>query len=164
MKKRRAIISVSDKEGIVPFAKGLADLGFEIISTGGTRKTLDAAGIPTIGISDVTGFPEIMDGRVKLNGEVVNRTDTRVEIADDTVELDGKALVYSKYRYIMLNKPAGAVSATKDGLSRTVIDLLKDVRVRGLFPVGRLDKDTEGLLLLTDDGELSDWLPCRFWR
>ncbi|MDY6327842.1 MAG: bifunctional phosphoribosylaminoimidazolecarboxamide formyltransferase/IMP cyclohydrolase [Bacteroidales bacterium] len=65
MKKRRAIISVSDKEGIVPFAKGLADLGFEIISTGGTRKTLDAAGIPTIGISDVTGFPEIMDGRVK---------------------------------------------------------------------------------------------------
>ena len=97
----------------------------------------------------------IMDGRVKVNGEVANRTDTRIEIAHDTVEMDGKPVVYSKYRYIMLNKPAGAVSATKDGLSRTVIDLLQNVRIRGLFPVGRLDKDTEGLLLLTDDGDLA---------
>lgn len=63
--KRRAIISVSNKDGVVPFAKRLSELGFEIISTGGTRKALDAAGIPTISISDVTGFPEIMDGRVK---------------------------------------------------------------------------------------------------
>ena len=97
----------------------------------------------------------IMDGRVKVNGEVANRTDTRIEIAHDTVEMDGKPVAYSKYRYIMLNKPAGAVSATKDGLSRTVIDLLQNVRMRGLFPVGRLDKDTEGLLLLTDDGDLA---------
>ena len=62
---KRAIISVSNKEGVVPFAQELAKLGYEIISTGGTRKALDAAGVPTIGISDVTGFPEIMDGRVK---------------------------------------------------------------------------------------------------
>lgn len=62
---KRAIISVSDKTGIVPFAAGLIELGFEIISTGGTKKALDAAGLKTMGISEITGFPEIMDGRVK---------------------------------------------------------------------------------------------------
>ena len=62
---KRAIISVSNKEGVVPFAQELTKLGYEIISTGGTRKALEAAGVKTIGISDVTGFPEIMDGRVK---------------------------------------------------------------------------------------------------
>ena len=62
---KRALVSVSDKSGLVDFVQGLHDLGYEIISTGGTKKTLDAAGIPTISISEVTGFPEIMDGRVK---------------------------------------------------------------------------------------------------
>ena len=62
---KRAIISVSDKTGIVPFAAGLVELGYEIISTGGTKRALDEAGVKTIGISEVTGFPEIMDGRVK---------------------------------------------------------------------------------------------------
>lgn len=62
---RRALISVSDKSGVVEFAKKLSTLGFEIISTGGTKKTLDAAGIKTISIEDVTGFPEMLDGRVK---------------------------------------------------------------------------------------------------
>ncbi|OCA82690.1 MULTISPECIES: bifunctional phosphoribosylaminoimidazolecarboxamide formyltransferase/IMP cyclohydrolase [unclassified Bacillus (in: firmicutes)] len=63
--KKRALISVSNKEGIVEFAKGVTELGFEIISTGGTKKTLSDHGIPVISVSDVTGFPEIMDGRVK---------------------------------------------------------------------------------------------------
>lgn len=62
---KRAIISVSDKTGVIPFAAGLIELGYEIISTGGTKKTLDAAGLKTIGISEITHFPEIMDGRVK---------------------------------------------------------------------------------------------------
>jgi len=61
----RALISVSDKNGIVEFAKSLKDLGVEIISTGGTAKALKSAGIDVIGISDVTGFPECLDGRVK---------------------------------------------------------------------------------------------------
>src|SRR5258708_3358162 len=61
----RAILSVSDKTGIVEFARGLAELGIEIVSTGGTAQTLADAGVPTRGISDFTGFPEIMDGRVK---------------------------------------------------------------------------------------------------
>lgn len=62
---KRALVSVSNKTNLVPFVAGLAELGYEIISTGGTKKALDEAGIPTIGISEVTGFPEIMDGRVK---------------------------------------------------------------------------------------------------
>lgn len=62
---KRALVSVSDKSGLVDFVKGLRELGYEIISTGGTKKTLDAAGILTVSISGITGFPEIMDGRVK---------------------------------------------------------------------------------------------------
>ena len=58
---KRALVSVSDKSGLVDFVRGLKELGYEIISTGGTRKTLEEAGISTISISDVTGFPEIMD-------------------------------------------------------------------------------------------------------
>src|SRR3954471_6655212 len=61
----RALISVSDKSGLVEFARGLTARGFELVSTGGTAKTLQQAGLPVIGISDVTGFPEMMDGRVK---------------------------------------------------------------------------------------------------
>ena len=65
MKMKRALISVSDKTGVVDFAKALAAMGIEIVSTGGTMKTLQDAGVPVIYISDVTGFPEMMDGRVK---------------------------------------------------------------------------------------------------
>lgn len=65
MAVKRALISVSNKEGIVPFAKQLAELGVDIISTGGTKRALEEAGVPVISISDVTGFPEILDGRVK---------------------------------------------------------------------------------------------------
>ncbi len=63
--KRRALISVTNKDGIVEFAKGLEELGFEIVSTGGTYKKLVEAGIKAITIDSVTGFPEILDGRVK---------------------------------------------------------------------------------------------------
>jgi hypothetical protein len=61
----RALLSVSDKTGLIPFAQGLADRGWELVSTGGTAKALSTAGLPVIGVSDVTGFPEMMDGRVK---------------------------------------------------------------------------------------------------
>ena len=65
MSKRRALVSVSNKEGIVEFVQALVEKGFEVVSTGGTSKTLQEAGVPVIGISEVTGFPEILDGRVK---------------------------------------------------------------------------------------------------
>ncbi|MBQ6733580.1 MAG: rRNA pseudouridine synthase [Lachnospiraceae bacterium] len=96
----------------------------------------------------------IREGRVRIGEAVVTRGEEHLDPEQDTVFFDDKKLEYSKQRYIMLNKPAGVVSATKDGLSKTVIGLLKNVPVRGLSPAGRLDKDTEGLLLLTDDGPL----------
>lgn len=65
MRKRRALVSVSNKEGIVDFVQALVDQGFEVVSTGGTKKALEEANVPVIGISEVTGFPEILDGRVK---------------------------------------------------------------------------------------------------
>ena len=80
-KVRRALVSVSDKSDLIPFVKGLADLGAEILSTGGTAKQLRAAGIDAIDVSDKTGFPEIMDGRVKtlhptIHGGLLGRRGT----------------------------------------------------------------------------------------
>ena len=72
MKIKRALISVSDKSGVVEFARTLQKAGIEIVSTGGTMKTLREAGIPVIYVSDVTGFPEIMDGRVKTLNPLVH--------------------------------------------------------------------------------------------
>lgn len=108
-------------------------------------------------------------GRVQVNGEVCKNGDRKVSDAD-TVSLDGKNLKTEEFLYVMLHKPAGVVSATEDGRERTVLDLVREQSAetadsvegngyflgkRELFPVGRLDKDTEGLLLLTDDGELA---------
>ncbi len=93
--------------------------------------------------------------RISVNGKLVRRSDAHVD-TDDEILLDGKKVEYKKYIYIMLNKPQGVVCSTKEGESRTVIDLVPEkLRRKGLFPAGRLDKDTEGFVLLTDDGELS---------
>ncbi len=77
---RRALLSVSDKTGLASFAKSLVELGFELVSTGGTRRHLEEAGLPVIDVSDVTGFPEMMDGRVKtlhplVHGAILGRPD-----------------------------------------------------------------------------------------
>jgi phosphoribosylaminoimidazolecarboxamide formyltransferase/IMP cyclohydrolase len=80
----RALLSVSDKTGLVPFAAALVAAGWDLVSTGGTAKALTAAGLPVIGISDVTGFPEMMDGRVKtLHPRVHAGILARRERADD---------------------------------------------------------------------------------
>lgn len=97
----------------------------------------------------------IEDGRVKVNGEAVKEQGVKVEIGCDKVEVDGVLLKISdKKVYIALNKPAGYVTTVKDQFDRpTVMDLLeKEIHTR-IFPVGRLDYETEGLLLLTNDGE-----------
>ena len=78
----------------------------------------------------------------------------KIDPGKNRVELDGKQISYQKYEYYMLNKPAGVVSAVSDKKDRTVLDLISDGR-KDLFPVGRLDKDSEGLLLITNDGELA---------
>lgn len=96
----------------------------------------------------------IKKGRVTVNGAAVKDNGLKVDLSDDVVMLNGRQVVYEKFRYFMLNKPQGCVSATRDGLSATVLDLLDGEITRDLFPVGRLDKDTEGFLLITNDGQL----------
>ena len=95
-------------------------------------------------------------GRITINGNVCKKSDTKVDPEKDTVLVDGEEICYKEHVYIMLNKPQGVVCSTRDGLSPTVLSLVPPELFRdGLFPAGRLDKDTEGFVLLTDDGELA---------
>lgn len=98
----------------------------------------------------------ILEGRVKVNGRVVDTLGVKVDDEKDIVEVDGRIISdKDKKVYIMLHKPEGCVTTVKDEFNRrTVLDILKDVEER-VFPVGRLDFDTSGLLLLTNDGELT---------
>lgn len=94
-------------------------------------------------------------GRILVNGEVEKRTERKIDPDADLVTFDGSCVSYRTFEYYMMNKPQGVVSATEDNLHKTVIDLLKGDNRSDLFPVGRLDIDTEGLLLLTNDGDLA---------
>ncbi len=96
----------------------------------------------------------IKNGRCRVNGVVAKKPDTHIDEDTDEISFDGNLLFYSRFRYFMLNKPQGVVSSTKEGPKPTVIGLLVNENVKNLSPCGRLDIDTEGLLLLTDDGEL----------
>ena len=93
--------------------------------------------------------------RITVNGDIVTKPEFKVDTDKDTIFLDDKCLSYTEYEYYMLNKPAGVISATEDKSQQTVIDLIKTRKRKDLFPVGRLDKDTEGLLLITNDGALA---------
>lgn len=130
---------------------------------------LDKFVAESAGITRKEAKAALSKGRVQVNGEVCKNGDRKVS-ALDTVLLDGKSLKAEAFLYLMLNKPAGVVSATEDGRDKTVLDLVREQSAedaenvtetgyflgkREVFPVGRLDKDTEGLLLLTDDGELA---------
>lgn len=96
----------------------------------------------------------IRDGRVTVGGVVCRTPDRKVDPAAETVVLDGQPILYKDKVYIMLNKPAGILCVSRDPKAQTVVDLLPDtMKRRGLFPAGRLDKDTVGLVLLTDDGD-----------
>lgn len=98
----------------------------------------------------------IKSGAVFINGEVCKKTDHKVDTEKDVIKVNGQVLNYSKHIYIMMNKPGGIVSATEDKLDKTVLDILPDnMKRNGLFPAGRLDKDTEGLLIITNDGEFA---------
>ncbi len=96
----------------------------------------------------------IRDGRVSINGQKENDPGRKV-MEGEEVRADGAPVVYEKYVYYMLHKPAGVISATEDAREQTVLDLIDEKKRKGLFPVGRLDRDTEGLLLITNDGELA---------
>jgi 16S rRNA pseudouridine516 synthase len=96
----------------------------------------------------------IKAGRVLVNGSTVSDPGMHIDPSSDEVQFDGHVILYEKFHYFMLNKPTGVVSSTREGASQTVIDLLAAEGVKDLSPVGRLDKDTEGLLIITDDGAL----------
>ncbi len=94
-------------------------------------------------------------GRILVNGVACKNASIHIDPDNDVVIYNGERVVYRKYTYIMLNKPKGLVSATEDNNDKTVLELLPEkLRGIGLFPCGRLDKNTVGLMLLTDNGEL----------
>ena len=97
----------------------------------------------------------VKKGMVSVNGEIIKKADFKFDETNAKVCVKDKEISYQKFYYYMLHKPAGVVSATVDNHDKTVLDILKDAPGKDLFPVGRLDKDTEGLLLITNDGELS---------
>ena len=94
-------------------------------------------------------------GLVKVNGEPEKRPEIKVDPGEDQVALEGRVLSYREHEYLMFHKPAGCVTAVSDREHKTVMDYIQRKDKRGIFPVGRLDLDTEGLLFLTDDGELA---------
>jgi len=101
----------------------------------------------------------VRQGRVKVNGEKAKKPEDKCDPAQAEITVDGSVVDCAPFVYLMLHKPDGLLSATEDKRQKTVIDLLPEhLQKRGLFPVGRLDKDTEGLLILTDDGNLAHQL------
>ena len=98
----------------------------------------------------------LKQGAVRVNGDTVKNAAVHLNPELDQVTIMGERVVYKEFNYLMMNKPQGVISATEDRYDQTVIDLLKeDDRHFEPFPVGRLDKDTEGFLLLTNDGKLA---------
>ena len=99
----------------------------------------------------------VREGRILVDGRPASAPDCKVDPACAQIAVDGEELILRRFTYLMMNKPAGLLSATRDGRGDgTVLDLLPvELRRRGLFPVGRLDRDTVGLLILTNDGQLA---------
>ncbi|MCC8073454.1 MAG: rRNA pseudouridine synthase [Clostridiales bacterium] len=97
----------------------------------------------------------IKSGLVTVNGTAVKSANEKADAQKDKIECDGKAVCYSKFVYIMMNKPKGIISASQGG-EKTVVDILPDsMKRKNLFPAGRLDKDTTGFVLITDDGDFA---------
>lgn len=97
-------------------------------------------------------------GRITVNGEVEKKSDRKIDPDLDEVMMDGRRIGFAAVEYYMLNKPQGVISATEDKKQTTVLDLIEEKQRKDLFPVGRLDIDTEGLLLITNDGDLAHQL------
>ena len=95
-------------------------------------------------------------GDIRVNGIVCKTSDIKIDPQHDTIEVLGESIVYSQYVYYMMNKPKGVLSASNDKNAVTVVDILSDeLKRKNLFPAGRLDKDTTGLLIITDDGDFA---------
>ncbi|SFG31433.1 16S rRNA pseudouridine516 synthase [Lachnospiraceae bacterium C7] len=114
-----------------------------------------------VGVGTRTEVKKIIKKKqILVNGETALKPEMKINENSDVIEYNGNIIKYQKYYYYLLNKPAGCVTALKDNMFKTVMDCLdSDIRkIKGFAPVGRLDKDTEGLLLLTNDGQLTHHL------
>lgn len=119
------------------------------------QKILSHAGVS----SRRTAEALILEGRVAVNGVVVTELGSRADTDTDEVTVDGVPANRGRYRYVLMNKPSGVVTTARDEMGRpTVVDLVPGAREQGLYPVGRLDTTSEGLLLLTNDGHLTNFL------
>ena len=95
-------------------------------------------------------------GKVTVDGKLINKSDIKIDTDKNSIFVDGKEIIYKKYVYLIMNKPSGVISATEDKEEKTVIDILPEKYKKfNVFPVGRLDKNTVGLLILTNDGEFA---------
>lgn len=104
-------------------------------------------------------------GRIKVDGNIIKDSSSSIDPEKNEIYIGEEKVLYRKFIYLMMNKPAGVVSATYDNYDQTVVDLLEDkFFIFEPFPVGRLDKDTVGLLLLTNDGELNHRLISPKWH
>lgn len=97
----------------------------------------------------------IRQGRITVDGKTAVKPEEKIDEHSQKVCVDGRVIGYEAFEYYMLYKPSGVVSATTDRKEKTVLDLIEEKKRKDLFPVGRLDKDTEGLLLITNDGEMA---------
>jgi 16S rRNA pseudouridine516 synthase len=98
----------------------------------------------------------IKQGRVAVDGKVISNNSIKIDPYNTIIEVDDNLVEYKEFIYLMMNKPKGIVSSTDDTLNTTVVDIIDDkYRIFNPFPVGRLDKDTEGLLILSNDGQLA---------
>lgn len=119
-------------------------------------KRLDKIIASQYGISRSITKAIIHRGKVKVDGVVVRDPSLQIDVDSVTIEYKGQVLNYKEHIYILMNKPKGVLSASEDKSRETVVDLVpQNLSRQGLFPVGRLDKDTTGLLLITDDGEFA---------
>src|SRR4051812_10330719 len=142
---RRAILSLSDKTGLVPFARGLAERGFELVSTGGTAKALADAGLPVLNVSDVTGFPEMMDGRVKtlhpkVHGGILARRDHPDDLA--LAKEHGIGLV----DLVVVNLYPFVETAAKPGIA--FADLIEQIDIGGPSLVRAASKNFKDVLIV----------------
>ena len=98
----------------------------------------------------------VKEKRVKVNNKIVLKSDVKVDPNSDEITIDSKPIEIKENIYLILNKPKGYITATEDKIAKTVLDLIsEEYRIRNIFPVGRLDKDTTGLIILTNDGEFA---------
>lgn len=98
----------------------------------------------------------VLQKRIRINGELVLKSDIKIDSKNDTISIDGKNINVQENVYLILNKPIGYISATEDRSQKTVLDLIDEKYLhRELFPAGRLDKDTTGMMIITDDGKFA---------